>query len=262
MRLSNISGKIVLQLLSIIVLTCTCGIECAAQGSKSEATPVAAEEKKTSAAARSDSNSQTSTKTPAHSDAKTSAPSAPSTLVVDDGESAEDKADRSSDLFKRNARTVITITVLALGIIVPCAAFSAMGGSIALWQKKKRIGIILLITSFVFVILAIASPGLANWSLVSLQEAGLVPWPPEIITLEDMSGMSYECELQEIIDFEGKQYALLRKISQPANTKVVTEDGALVILQIVQKDGASVFRPLKDDQEFERVSKEFDRRNH
>jgi hypothetical protein len=262
MRLSNINGKIVLQFLSVIVLTCTYGIECAAQGSKFEETSVATEEKKSSAASRSDSNSKTSTKTPAHSDGKTQAPSAAPAVVVDVGESSEDKADRSSDLLKRNARTVITITVIALGIIVPCAAFSAMGGSIALWQKKKRIGVILLITSFLFVILAIASPGLANWSLVSLQEAGIVPWPPEIITLEDLSGMSYECELQEIIDFEDKEFALLRKISQPSNTKVVTEDGALVILQIVQKDGASVFRPLKDDQEFERVSKEFDRRNH
>ncbi len=250
MRLSTINGKIVLQFLSVIVLTCACAIECAAQESKSKEITVATEEATVS---RSDSISQTSTKTPAHSAAPTP--------IVEIGESAEDKADRSSDLLKRNARTVLTITVIALGIIVPCAVFSAVGGSIALWQKKKRIGVILLIAFFVFVILAVASPGITNWSLVSLQEAGIVPWPPEIITLEDLSGMSYECELQEIIDFEGKEYALLRKISQPANTKVVTEDGAQIILQIVQKDGASVFKPLKDDQEFERVSKEFDKRN-
>ncbi len=69
-----------------------------------------------------------------------------------------------------------------------------------------------------------------------------------IITLEGEDGHSYSCQILDIFDFEEKEYALLLKMESEEE-----EEGALVIMRLIQRDDQSIFQTIESDEEFERV---------
>lgn len=71
----------------------------------------------------------------------------------------------------------------------------------------------------------------------------------EIITLVDESGEEHEFELIDVIEVDGKQYALLTPLDG---------DGRVYIFAIEKKDGEEVLRAVDDDEEFEKVSAAID----
>lgn len=88
------------------------------------------------------------------------------------------------------------------------------------------------------------------------------PQPQEAtITLEGEDGQVYSCQILDIFEFEKQEYALLLKAGdkeakREENSKEETnedDEGALVIMRLVQRDEQSIFQTIESDEEFERV---------
>ncbi|HEY9785691.1 MAG TPA: DUF1292 domain-containing protein [Candidatus Obscuribacterales bacterium] len=71
-----------------------------------------------------------------------------------------------------------------------------------------------------------------------------------MITLEGEDGQSYTCQILDIFDFEEQEYALLLKMG---GTQEDEEEGALVIMRLIQRDDQSIFQTIESDEEFDRV---------
>ncbi len=75
-----------------------------------------------------------------------------------------------------------------------------------------------------------------------------------IITLEGEDGTSYNCQILDIIEFEGNDYGILLKLKdETEEDEDDEEDESLVIMRLIQKEDHSIFRTIESDDEFERV---------
>jgi len=77
-----------------------------------------------------------------------------------------------------------------------------------------------------------------------------------IITLEGEDGTSYNCQILDIIEFEGQDYGILLKLKDQAAGEAAeaeSDDESLVIMRLIQKDDHSIFRTIESDEEFDRV---------
>ncbi len=82
-----------------------------------------------------------------------------------------------------------------------------------------------------------------------------------LVTLEGEDGNSYSCQILDIFEFEKQEYALLLKVGdakaqgngKEADEKADEEDGALVIMRLVQRDDKSIFQTIESDEEFDKV---------
>ena len=75
------------------------------------------------------------------------------------------------------------------------------------------------------------------------------------IEITDEKGNSIKCELYDIIDFEGNQYAVLAEVDENG---LQDEDPELVLMRYSEEDGSSYFETISDDDEFDRVSEYID----
>lgn len=76
-----------------------------------------------------------------------------------------------------------------------------------------------------------------------------------IITLEGEDGTSYNCQILDIIEFEGQEYGILLKLKGQGEEKPEEEEEeeSLVIMRLIQRDDQSIFRTIESDDEFEKV---------
>jgi uncharacterized protein YrzB (UPF0473 family) len=75
-----------------------------------------------------------------------------------------------------------------------------------------------------------------------------------IITLEGEDGHSYSCQILDIFDFEGQEYALLLKMGEAkSESGEEDEEGSLVIMRLIQREDQSIFQTIESDEEFDRV---------
>jgi uncharacterized protein YrzB (UPF0473 family) len=74
-----------------------------------------------------------------------------------------------------------------------------------------------------------------------------------IITLEGEDGESYRCRILDLFELEKQEYCLLEKIAGAEGKD--DEGGSLVIMRLITRDGASIFRTIESDEEFNRVTK-------
>lgn len=68
-----------------------------------------------------------------------------------------------------------------------------------------------------------------------------------LVTLQGEDGQDYPCQLLDIFEFDDRAYALLLKLGE------ADDEGSLVVMQLVEKDGQTIFRTIESDEEFERV---------
>ena len=73
------------------------------------------------------------------------------------------------------------------------------------------------------------------------------------ITLESEDGESYECEIIDIFDFKGKDYALLLKPGEQGAADG-EEETSLVIMRVIMTAEQSIFQHIEDDDEWSSVS--------
>ena len=69
-----------------------------------------------------------------------------------------------------------------------------------------------------------------------------------IIEITDDEGNSINCELYDIIEYEGKQYAIL------VEADIAEDEAEMVLMRYLEEDGESIFETIEDDDEFEKVS--------
>lgn len=77
-----------------------------------------------------------------------------------------------------------------------------------------------------------------------------------IITLEGEDGTSYNCQILDIIEFEGQEYGILLKLKaddKPSDSPEGEEEESLVIMRLIQRDDQSIFRTIESDDEFDKV---------
>ena len=68
------------------------------------------------------------------------------------------------------------------------------------------------------------------------------------IEIIDDDGTTIKCELYDIVEFDGKQYAVL------AEKDSEDEEHELVLMRYTEEGEESYFETIDDDDEFERVS--------
>ncbi len=68
------------------------------------------------------------------------------------------------------------------------------------------------------------------------------------IEIIDDDGTTIKCELYDIVEFDGKQYAVL------AEKDTEDEEPELVLMRYTEEGEESYFETIDDDDEFERVS--------
>jgi len=89
-------------------------------------------------------------------------------------------------------------------------------------------------------------------------EAQLDPQDATIM-LEGEDGTSHSCQILNVFEFENKEYALLLKTDEvkdksTGKDKATDQDeGALVIMRLVERDNQSIFQTIESDDEFNRV---------
>ena len=67
-----------------------------------------------------------------------------------------------------------------------------------------------------------------------------------LIEITDDEGNTIKCELFDIIEFEGNQYALLLEEG--------SDDSEMAVMKYSEENGESFFETIEDDEEFEKVS--------
>jgi hypothetical protein len=71
-----------------------------------------------------------------------------------------------------------------------------------------------------------------------------------VITLHGRDGSSHQCEVLDVFNYEGHDYALLLKLGERAPAG----EGGLVVMRLLQQREQSIFQTISSDQEFERVA--------
>ena len=68
-----------------------------------------------------------------------------------------------------------------------------------------------------------------------------------IIEITDDDGKTIKCELYDIVEFEGKEYAILTEAE-------AGDEAELVLMRYCEEQDGSYFETIEDDEEFEKVS--------
>ena len=88
-----------------------------------------------------------------------------------------------------------------------------------------------------------------------MSEAAATQPEENIITLEGEDGKSYRCRILDLFQLEKQEYCLLEKITGAASAEGKDdEEGGLVIMRLITRDGASIFQTIESDEEFDRVT--------
>lgn len=69
-----------------------------------------------------------------------------------------------------------------------------------------------------------------------------------LVELSDEDGNVTSCEIYDIVDFEGKTYALLLPVDNDSE-----EDPELIVLEYIEEDEEGTFVSIEDEDEFNRV---------
>ena len=69
-----------------------------------------------------------------------------------------------------------------------------------------------------------------------------------VIEITDDDGTVLRCELYDILDYEGKQYALLLE-----ETSADTEEPEIVLMRYIEEGEEVFFETIDDDEEFAKV---------
>lgn len=64
-----------------------------------------------------------------------------------------------------------------------------------------------------------------------------------VVTIEGEDGELYSCQILEVFEFEGGEYALLLRVS----------DDDLLIMRLVRRDDETIFEAIESEEEYERV---------
>ena len=68
-----------------------------------------------------------------------------------------------------------------------------------------------------------------------------------IVEIMDEDGIATQCEVYDIIEYEGKSYALLLPLDED------DEDAELIVLEYIEEGDECYFQSIDDEDEFDKV---------
>ena len=68
-----------------------------------------------------------------------------------------------------------------------------------------------------------------------------------IVEIMDEEGVATQCEVYDVIEFEGKSYALLLPLDED------DEDAELIVLEYIEEGDECYFQSIDDEEEFDKV---------
>ena len=69
-----------------------------------------------------------------------------------------------------------------------------------------------------------------------------------IVEIMDEDGVATQCEVFDVIEFEGKSYALLLPLDEAEE-----EDSELIVLEYIEEGDECYFQSIDDEEEFDKV---------
>ena len=76
---------------------------------------------------------------------------------------------------------------------------------------------------------------------------------PDILTLTDEDGKEFSFELLDSIETDEGRYVALMPTYQTAE-EILSENGELVILKVMEVDGEDMFEEIEDDDEYDTIA--------
>lgn len=76
---------------------------------------------------------------------------------------------------------------------------------------------------------------------------------PDILTLTDEEGKEFSFELLDSIETDDGRYVALMPTYQTAE-EILSENGELVILKVMEVDGEDMFEEIEDDDEYDTIA--------
>lgn len=68
-----------------------------------------------------------------------------------------------------------------------------------------------------------------------------------LVEIMDEDGVATQCEVYDVVEFEGKSYALLLPLDEE------DEDAELIVLEYIEEGDECYFQSIDDEKEFDRV---------
>ena len=68
-----------------------------------------------------------------------------------------------------------------------------------------------------------------------------------VVEIMDEDGIATQCEVYDVVEFEGKSYALLLPLDED------DEDAELIVLEYIEEGDECYFQSIDDEKEFDRV---------
>ena len=68
-----------------------------------------------------------------------------------------------------------------------------------------------------------------------------------LVEITDEEGNSTQCEVYDVVEFEGKTYALLLPLDE------ADEDAELIVLEYIEEGDECYFQNIEDEEEFDKV---------
>ena len=69
-----------------------------------------------------------------------------------------------------------------------------------------------------------------------------------VVEIMDEDGIATQCEVYDVVEFEGKSYALLLPLDEEDD-----EDAELIVLQYIEEGDECYFQSIDDEEEFNSV---------
>ncbi len=82
---------------------------------------------------------------------------------------------------------------------------------------------------------------------------------PDLVSVIDDEGNQHQFEILDAIETDEGQYVALVPVLDDAQ-EAVEDDGELIVLQVVNKDGEDLLVPIEDDETFDSIAEIFEER--
>ena len=82
---------------------------------------------------------------------------------------------------------------------------------------------------------------------------------PDIVTVEDENGNVHTFEIADAIETDDARYlAMIPVYDDPQD--ILTGDGELIIVEVLEEDGNEILAPIEDDELFDEIAAIFEER--
>ncbi len=82
---------------------------------------------------------------------------------------------------------------------------------------------------------------------------------PDLVTVEDENGKEHSFEIADAIETDEARYVALIPVYDD-KTDILSGDGELIILEVVEENGNEILAPIEDEETFDEIAEIFEER--